>query len=91
MANDELVFVCIQCGHGCSSYEDLTSHMEDHEDKKPDIRQLRKSTVFSKGKQSGKFGKGAKKANSSASDVSLIFMCAYMGKILRLFDKLRSV
>ncbi|XP_065070744.1 myosin-M heavy chain-like [Rhopilema esculentum] len=68
MANDELVFVCIQCGHGCSSYEDLTSHMEDHEDKKPDIRQLRKSTVFSKGKQSGKFGKGAKKANSSISD-----------------------
>ncbi len=47
MADDSLIFVCIQCGHGCSTYEDLTEHMEDHEDQKPDMHQLRRGARFS--------------------------------------------
>jgi len=64
MTNDELVFVCLQCGHGCASYEDLTSHMEDHEDQKPDIRQLRKTTLQNKGKYGKKFARNGKKART---------------------------
>ena len=33
--DDDLVFVCIECGHGCTSYEDLNDHMEEHLDQKP--------------------------------------------------------
>lgn len=73
MANDELVFVCLQCGHGCASYEDLTSHMEDHEDRKPDIRQLRKTTMFNKNKYGGKLGKNSKK--NHAEEVCSLFIC----------------
>ena len=80
MANDDLVFVCIQCGHGCASYEDLTSHIEDHEDQKPDIRQLRKSTLESKNKGVGKYVKN-KKANNVADDVSWIFLFPVVEKI----------
>ena len=75
MTNDELVFVCLQCGHGCASYEDLTSHMEDHEDQKPDIRQLRKTTLLNKGKSGKKFARNGKKARTD--DVSAIFSVSF--------------
>ena len=80
MTNDELVFVCLQCGHGCASYEDLTSHMEDHEDQKPDIRQLRKTTVFNKNRYGAKFGRGGKKAR--ANDVSEFFFVSCIKLVL---------
>ncbi len=70
MADDGLVFVCIQCGNGCTSYEDLTEHMEDHEDQKPDVHQLRR-TSERKAKSYGKAKKKNVKAGGKVKEASL--------------------